>query len=243
MDLLRLGCALFAMAGVTFSNSAHAEVTRIEIVSRADILGGNSFGTVGAYEKIIGKVYFSIDPTHPRNVAIVDVDKASRDAAGHVTFSADLYVIAPKDVTRGNGVALFDVLNRGRKNIIQQFNRASQVPDPTNEPISATASSCARATPLYGSDGSSIYRVAAGLWRSTQHRRSNKGNPSPVGSRQYSRRTPPTRPTHLMTWGAMPIPHAIRQLILQAPATRSPCVTGFSVRRGPFRASSGSLGG
>ena len=29
MDLLRLGCALFAMAGVTFSNfSAHAEVTR-----------------------------------------------------------------------------------------------------------------------------------------------------------------------------------------------------------------------
>ena len=133
MDLLRLGCALFAMAGVTFSNSAHAEVTRIEIVSRADILGGNSFGTVGAYEKIIGKAYFSIDPSHPRNVAIVDVDKASRDAAGHVTFSADLYVIAPKDVTRGNGVALFDVLNRGRKNIIQQFNRASQVPDPTNE--------------------------------------------------------------------------------------------------------------
>jgi hypothetical protein len=134
MDLLRLGCALFAMAGVTFSNfSAHAEVTSIEIAARADILGGKSFGTVGAYEKIIGKVYFSIDPTHPRNVAIVDVEKAPRDAAGHVTFSADLYVITPKDVARGNGVALFDVLNRGRKNIIQQFNRAAQVPDPTNE--------------------------------------------------------------------------------------------------------------
>ena len=134
MDLLRLGYALFAMAGVTFSNfSAHAEVTSIEIAARADILGGKSFGTVGAYEKIIGKVYFSIDPTHPRNVSIVDVEKAPRDAAGHVTFSADLYVIAPKDVARGNGVALFDVLNRGRKNIIQQFNRAAQVPDPTNE--------------------------------------------------------------------------------------------------------------
>ena len=67
MDLLRLGCALFAMAGVTFSNfSAHAEVTRIEIAARSDILGGKSFGPVGAYEKIIGKVYFSIDPTHPR---------------------------------------------------------------------------------------------------------------------------------------------------------------------------------
>ena len=140
MELLRLGCALFAMAGVTFSNAAHAEVTRIEIATRADILDGKSFGPVGAYEKIIGKVYFSIDPAHPRNVAIVDVDKAARDAAGRVTFSADLYVIAPKDATRGNGVALFDVLNRGRKNIIQQFNRASQVPIPPAKPISATAS-------------------------------------------------------------------------------------------------------
>jgi len=36
-------------------------------------------------------------------------------------------------VSRGNGAAVFDVLNRGRKNIIHQFNRASQVPDPTNE--------------------------------------------------------------------------------------------------------------
>jgi Alpha/beta hydrolase domain len=123
------------MAVITFSNyGAHAEVTRIEITARADILGGKPFGTVGAYEKIVGKVYFSIDPAHPRNVAIVDIDKAPRDATGHVTFSADLYVIAPKDMARGNGGALFDVLNRGRKNIIQQFNRASQVPDPTNEP-------------------------------------------------------------------------------------------------------------
>jgi hypothetical protein len=70
MDLLRLGCTLIVTAVVTFSNdSAHAEVTRIEIASRADILGGKSFGNVGAYEKIVGKVYFSIDPTHPRNVA------------------------------------------------------------------------------------------------------------------------------------------------------------------------------
>src|SRR5258705_205005 len=134
MDLLRLGCGLFAMAGGTFLIfTAPEEVTLLQICGRAGNLWGKLFGTVGAYEKIIGKVYFSIDPTHPRNVAIVDVAKAPRDAAGHVTFSADLYVIAPKDVARGNGVALFDVLNRGRKNIIQQFNRAAQVPDPTNE--------------------------------------------------------------------------------------------------------------
>jgi hypothetical protein len=241
MNLLRLGCALIAMAVVTFSNySAHAEVTRIETASRADILGGKSFGTVGAYEKIVGKVYFSIDPTHPRNVAIVDVDKAPRDAAGHVTFSADLYVIAPNEEARGNGAALFDVLNRGRKNIIQQFNRASQVPIRPTRPISATAFSCAKATPLCGSDGSSIYRVAAGSWRSTHHRRSNRGSPPPVGSRHHSRRTLHTR---LMTWGAMPIPLAIRRLIPQAPPIHLPCVTGFSARRGRFRATNGSSAG
>jgi hypothetical protein len=63
MDLLRLGCALFAMAGVTFSNfSVHAEVTSIEIAARADILGGKSFGTVGAYEKIIARSTFRSIP-------------------------------------------------------------------------------------------------------------------------------------------------------------------------------------
>jgi len=60
---------------------------------------------VGARSEARYVVYFSIDPTHPRNVAIVDLDKAPRNAAGHVTFSADLYVIAPKDVARGNGAA------------------------------------------------------------------------------------------------------------------------------------------
>ena len=53
MELLRLGCTLIAAAVVTFSSyDAHAEVTRIEIAARADILGGKSFGTVGANEKI-----------------------------------------------------------------------------------------------------------------------------------------------------------------------------------------------
>src|SRR5262249_5028109 len=98
-----------------------------------DVLGGKPFGASGAYEKIVGKVFFSIDPAHPRNSAIVDLDKAPRDAAGRVTFSADLYVLAPKDAARGNGVAFFDVLNRGRKNILRDFNRAPAVPHPTAE--------------------------------------------------------------------------------------------------------------
>jgi hypothetical protein len=133
MALLRFGCALIAAAATCASYGAQAEVTRIEIVSRADILAGKPFGASGAYEKIVGKVFFSVDPAHPRNKAIVDLDKAPRDADGRVTFSADLYVLAPKDAARGNGVAFFDVLNRGRKNILGDFNRAPTVSDPTAE--------------------------------------------------------------------------------------------------------------
>ena len=133
MVLLRFGCALIVAAVTCASHCVQAEVTRIEIASRTDVLGGKPFGAAGAYEKIIGKVFFSVDPAHPRNKAVVDLDKAPRDADGRVTFSADLYVLAPKDAARGNGVALFDVLNRGRKNMLGGFNRAAAVPDPTAE--------------------------------------------------------------------------------------------------------------
>jgi len=112
---------------------AEAEVTRVEISSRADVLGGKPFGLAGPYERTVGKVFFTVDPTHASNKKIVDIEKAPRDGAGRVAFSADLYVLAPKDVGRGNGVALFDVLNRGRKNILRDFNRGPQVTDPTTD--------------------------------------------------------------------------------------------------------------
>jgi hypothetical protein len=132
MDILRRTC-IVAIATVVAGSPAptRAEVTRIEVASRAAVLDGKSFGDVGPYEKIIGKVFFSVDPANPRNTRIVDLDKASRNAAGRVEFSADLYVLTPKDAARGNGAAFFDVLNRGRKNILRDFNRAPSALDPT----------------------------------------------------------------------------------------------------------------
>jgi len=35
-------------------------VARLEVASRNDVLGGRSFGEAGAYERLKGKVYFSI---------------------------------------------------------------------------------------------------------------------------------------------------------------------------------------
>src|SRR5258707_12492530 len=66
MSMLRFGCALFALAVIACAaHGAQAEVTRVEIASRTDVLGGGkTFGDTGAYEKIIGKVWFSVDPRH-----------------------------------------------------------------------------------------------------------------------------------------------------------------------------------
>lgn len=122
---------LFVLAFVTAA--ARAEVTRVEITSRQDVLNGKAFGAVGAYEKLSGKVYFAVDPNNPHNKIIADLDKAPRNAQGKVEFSADLFILRPKDAARGNGVALFDVVNRGRKGVLGVFNRATGSLDPTAE--------------------------------------------------------------------------------------------------------------
>jgi hypothetical protein len=126
-SLTMIALAAFALT------SAQAEVARVEIASRADVLDGKPFGAAGPYEKIVGKVFFALNPTLPANRSIVDLDKAPQDSAGQVTFSADLYALVPKDAARGNGVALFDVANRGRKNMLRYFNLAPPVADPTTE--------------------------------------------------------------------------------------------------------------
>ncbi len=122
---------LLAAVAICWHGAAAAEVSRIEITSRTDVLGGKPFGAAGAYQKIIGTVFFAVDPANPANTAIVDIDKAPRDASGMVTFSADLYALMPKDAARGNGAALIDILNRGRKNVLRDFNRAGPAADPT----------------------------------------------------------------------------------------------------------------
>ena len=90
-----------------------AELTRVEITRRVDVLNGKAFGDVGPYEKLHGKAYFAIDPQHPRNQVIADIGLAPRNREGKVEFSADLFILKPKDSARGNGVVFFDVVNRG----------------------------------------------------------------------------------------------------------------------------------
>ena len=63
------------------------------------------------------RVYFEVDPENPLNRVIVDLDKAPRNAQGKVEFSADLYLLKPKDQARGNGAVLVETPRRGGKGI------------------------------------------------------------------------------------------------------------------------------
>jgi hypothetical protein len=123
---------LLVVATLVAPPPATAEVTRVEIVARRDVLGGRTFGSIGPYEHLVGRVHFAVDPSHPRNRLITDVDKAPRNAAGRVEFSADLEILRPRDANRGNAVALIDVANRGNKVVLRSFNRGS-VTDLTTE--------------------------------------------------------------------------------------------------------------
>ena len=108
--------ALFAVSLV------QARVVRVEITSRTDIQEGKPFGNSGAYEKIVGRVYFAVDPANLHNQQIVDLDKAPRNAQGEVEFSADLYLLKPKDMAKGNQAVLFEVSNRGGRGILSLVN-------------------------------------------------------------------------------------------------------------------------
>lgn len=107
-----------------------AEVVRIDVRSRADVLAGQSFGTAGPYEKLSGTIYFAVDPRNDANQIIADIDKAPKNAAGKVEFSSTFYLIKPKDPGRGNGTLLYEVSNRGGKAMMGFFNRAAGSLDP-----------------------------------------------------------------------------------------------------------------
>ena len=99
-----------------------AEVSRVEITARRDVAGGRSFGSAGPYEQIIGKLYFVIDPANKRNRVIADLDKAPKNAAGKIELSADLVILKPRDARKANGIALFDIVNRGRGVALAKFD-------------------------------------------------------------------------------------------------------------------------
>ena len=109
---------------------ARAELTRFEILKREPFADGIEFGKTGAYQRIIGRLHFELDPEAEANLNVVDLRLAPRNKRGLVEFSSDLFLIAPADLKKGNGALLYDVNNRGNKNALRNFNRAPGSNDP-----------------------------------------------------------------------------------------------------------------
>src|SRR5262245_63526892 len=103
MTRMRKRVALYAaLLLLALAETAVAEVVRIDVQRRDDW---------GTHERIIGRVYFAIDPAAPANRAIADIAHAPKNRDGKVEFSSDLLFFRPKDARRARGTVFLEVVN------------------------------------------------------------------------------------------------------------------------------------
>ena len=75
---------------------------RIEITERErPVFGGMEFGAIGPYERLHGTVFGELDPAHPLNAGIVNLDRAARNPQGNVEYRSDFRILKPLDLERG----------------------------------------------------------------------------------------------------------------------------------------------
>ena len=117
------------LVSALFASELRAEVVRVEVTSRVPVASGRAFGKAGAYERITGRVFFSVDVSNPRNRAIVDLDKAANLKDGKVAFSSNLVVVQPVEAKLGNGSMLLEVPNRGSARILGLVDGGDQDPN------------------------------------------------------------------------------------------------------------------
>ncbi|MGC1886500.1 MAG: hypothetical protein WA709_10450, partial [Stellaceae bacterium] len=102
----------------------------LSITERFTFAEGHEFGAVGAYERLVGRAHFAVDPGAPAQQGITDIDKAPVNAEGLVRFAGDFSILKPVDPGRGNRRIFFDYGNRGNKRMLQFFNDAPTSNDP-----------------------------------------------------------------------------------------------------------------
>src|SRR6516165_8058911 len=116
--LVPIGVALLAAAP-----AAQARVTQVTITATEQpAYGGKGFGTVGAYERISGRISGEVDPKDPLNAIIVDIGLAPVNPRGMVEYSTDFQILRPVDHAKANKRLLYEITNRGRTNALGHFN-------------------------------------------------------------------------------------------------------------------------
>ena len=87
---------------------------------------------MGAYGSSGGHFKGELDPQDPRNRVIVNLDKAPRNDSGKVEYEADFSILRPANPALGNHKLIYDVTNRGRKNLYRRFMDTKTRSDPRN---------------------------------------------------------------------------------------------------------------
>jgi hypothetical protein len=123
---LRMCSCLFFLPLLLITFPLNARVLRVEVASRTTVLNGKAFGDAGAYERITGRVYFSLPVTNVHNARIVDLSNAVNLKDGEVEFSSDFVAVRPRNVRLGNGSMLLEVPNRGNERILSLVDGGDQ---------------------------------------------------------------------------------------------------------------------
>ena len=71
-------------------------LTRIALESHP-LNEGHVYPEAGAYEEMTGVASFALDPRHPLNAVITDLELAPTQADGRVHFGADVSILRPAD--------------------------------------------------------------------------------------------------------------------------------------------------
>ncbi len=98
------------------ANSSSGELINFEITKvESPAFDGKSFDQVGQYEMITARATIAVDLGHRLNKDIVDLHIAKKNTDGRVEAIADVVILKPIDLTKGNGRIFYEALNRGDK--------------------------------------------------------------------------------------------------------------------------------
>src|SRR6185503_358015 len=106
--------------GLGLSVTAEARVIQIVIDDRQPL--APVAGQTIAYEQISGRAFGELDPAHPLNAIIQDVE-LSKDADGKVRYVASFVLTKPLDMNDASGYLIHNVPNRGTADAIPLAER------------------------------------------------------------------------------------------------------------------------
>ena len=116
-------CAAGIAALLLGVGAGEARVLKITLAKTAQAFQGRTFGNTGPYEVIRGTAIGELDPADRRNAVITDIQFAPRNANGKVPYMTTFSILKPVDMTKANGILVYDVTNRGAPRFVSRFTR------------------------------------------------------------------------------------------------------------------------